>query len=102
MTCKHLNRLEKDLIRKKVKVRFRGQAWGRDCREWVYFDCFFSDLEETIRRFDMDGEIIKIHTHLGTHDGQEHGLVCSKCNDGIMGYHPNSTKQKGDTAITYT
>lgn len=101
MTCEHLCILEKDIIDKHIKVRSRGQAWGDNCREWVYFDCLFSNLEETIIRFNMDTEIINIHTHFGTHDGQEHGLVCLTCKDGIMGHHPNAMKAKGEGMMEY-
>jgi len=27
------------------------------------------------------------HDHLGTHDGQESGFVCTACDDAIMGVH---------------
>ncbi len=93
MTCKHLYPLEKELLDHQIKITYRGQAWSENCREWVYFDCLFSDLNFTIQRLGMDKDILQIHSHLGTHDGQEYGLVCTVCHDGIMGYHPDGQKK---------
>lgn len=93
MTCEHLNKLEKELIAQNIKELTRGQVWSKNCREWVYFDCLFSDLDFTIKRFNLNTDVIKKHAHLGTHDGQEYGLVCSECKDGIMGYHPEGQKK---------
>jgi len=90
MTCEHLYLLEKELIRKNVKITFRGKAWSENCREWVYFDCVFSNLQNTIERLKLDPQHLRIHEHLGTHSGQEYGLVCNICKDGIMGHHPKS------------
>jgi len=58
-----------------------------NCREWVYFDCFLDTAE--IRKHLFFPEFIKDHSHRGTHDGQELGLVCTRCHDAIMGlYEP--------------
>ena len=88
MICEHLIPLEKELIAAVIKETFRGKAWSDNCREWVYYDCVFTNLEKTIERFHFDRSIIKIHSHLGTHDGHEHGLECAHCKDAIMGKHP--------------
>lgn len=32
-------------------------------------------------------ECVTDHVHIGTHDGQERGLFCQQCHDGLMG-HP--------------
>ncbi|ELR72485.1 hypothetical protein C900_01480 [Fulvivirga imtechensis AK7] len=40
----------------------------------------------------MDKQKLEIHSHFGTHDGQEHGLICKECNDGIMGRHPEANR----------
>jgi hypothetical protein len=92
MVCKHLAALEKELMENQIKVTYRGQAWSDHCREWVYFDCVFADLEQTIDRLQLDRQRVKIHSHLGTHDGQEHGLICTVCDDGIMGLHPKTSQ----------
>ncbi|MDN5211886.1 hypothetical protein QQ020_07480 [Fulvivirgaceae bacterium BMA12] len=93
MTCKHLSKLEQELIHKAIKITYRGQAWGDNCREWVYFECIFVDLEQTMKRLELNQEKLEIHSHYGTHDGQEHGLVCKSCKDAIMGIHPASMEQ---------
>jgi hypothetical protein len=101
MTCEHLCQLEKELIDKRIAETARGQVWSENCREWVYFKCVFTDLEKTIQRLGMDPDLVKIHSHMGTHDGQEHGLCCEKCKDGIMGLHPEYAKRMGTKPEEY-
>ena len=93
MTCEHLNPLEKELSKAGIPEVFRGKAWSDNCREWVYYDCVFTNLEKTIARFNLNKEYVQIHSHLGTHDGHEHGLECAICKDGIMGKHPEVVKR---------
>lgn len=83
MVCSHLRDLEKALVQRGIKETYRGQAWGKNCREWVYFDCYL-DLESIKKRFVFPGFVVE-HRHRGTHDGSESGLVCQKCNDAVMG-----------------
>jgi hypothetical protein len=83
MTCEHLRAVEQAMIGLGIRQTFRGKAWSRNCREWVYFDCYI-DLETVRDRFSL-GECVQNHIHRGTHDGQERGLVCSICHDAIMG-----------------
>ena len=85
MVCEHLAPIEQALLSQKVPVTFRGQAWSKNCREWVYFDCFL-DVAAIRSNFELS-EIVKAHSHRGTHDGQEHGLVCSNCNDAVLGHY---------------
>lgn len=87
MTCEHLRSLEEALIAARIKVTFRGAAWTMNCREWVYFDCIL-DRESLRQRMSFDS-CIKDHEHRGTHDGCEAGFYCSKCQDGVMGIHPD-------------
>ena len=47
MTCEHLRPLEQAIIGCGIRETFRGSAWSKNCREWVYFDCYL-DIE-TIR-----------------------------------------------------
>ncbi len=101
MTCEHLNPLEKELASICVKEVYRGKPWSDNCREWVYYDCVFTDLEKTISRFQLNKEIVQIHSHLGTHDGREHGLFCTQCKDGIMGKHPEMVKQSFVSVTTF-
>lgn len=73
-----------------IRETYRGQAWGDNCREWVYFDCVFADLPRTLERLQLDRDKLEIHSHFGTHDGQEYGIICKDCRDAIMGVHPDS------------
>jgi hypothetical protein len=87
MVCEHLSPLEKVLLAEGIAVTFRGQAWSMNCREWVYFDCFLDTPE--IRNQIPFPDCVLDHSHRGTHDGQERGLVCTLCDDAIMGlYEP--------------
>jgi hypothetical protein len=83
MVCEHLSALEQALIDRGITVTFRGEAWSMNCREWAYFDCFL-DLAG-IRQHLSFPEFVQDHSHRGTHDGQELGLVCTFCKDAIMG-----------------
>lgn len=102
MTCPHLYPLEKELLDAGFRITFRGQAWSENCREWVYFDCLFSDLPATMQRLSMDSNVVKIHDHYGTHDGQEYGLICDKCQDGIMGLHPKTVGLGNRAVVRFT
>jgi hypothetical protein len=91
MVCEHLLPLEEALMAQRIVVTFRGQAWSMNCREWVYFDCFLETAE--IRKHIAFPEFVQDHSHRGTHDGQERGLVCTLCHDAIMGlYEPVAGK----------
>lgn len=85
MVCDHLADLERSLIDGRIPLTYRGQPWTSNCREWVYFACW---LDRTAIRSQFAlADCVRDHDHLGTHDGQEAGLVCEKCNDAIMGAH---------------
>lgn len=87
MTCEHLRSLEEAIIASGIQETFRGQAWSKNCREWVYFDCYI-DLVSVREHFTF-ADCVKEHSHRGTHDGRESGFECSLCHDGIMGaYEP--------------
>jgi hypothetical protein len=83
MTCEHLRAVEQAIIERGIRETFRGTAWSRNCREWVYFDCYI-DLPGVRSRFPL-ADCVQDHTHRGTHDGQERGLVCSLCQDAVVG-----------------
>lgn len=84
MVCEHLAPLERALLDRPIAVTFRGQPWSKNCREWVYFDCFL-DIAAIRRDFALP-DSVETHSHRGTHDGQELGLVCSECLDAIVGH----------------
>ncbi len=83
MVCEHLAAVEQALIASGARITFRGAAWSKNCREWVYFDGFL-DTQRIRERFPL-AACVRDHTHRGTHDGQEHGLVCEACHDALMG-----------------
>jgi hypothetical protein len=87
MVCEHLAELEQSLIAAGVVETFHGQPWSSNCREWVYFNCWL-DRPALRSRYKFP-DCVQDHDHLGTHDGQEAGLVCSLCHDAIMGVHIN-------------
>ncbi len=89
MVCEHLRDLENELISSNIRETYRGQAWSRNCREWVYFDVYL-DLEKLRKRFRLD-KCVKDHEHFGTHDGQESGFICEIHNDAVMGIHKRSS-----------
>ena len=86
MVCRHLRDLEKALIASGIPETYRGQAWSKECREWVYFSCYLN-REEIRKAFRFDA-CVADHEHLGTHDGCEAGFYCKVHKDGIMGIHP--------------
>ncbi len=85
MVCDHLAELERAPIDAHISITYRGQPWTSNCREWVYFACWL-DRPAIRARFALASCVID-HDHLGTHDGQEAGLVCATCNDAITGVH---------------
>ena len=85
MLCEHLAELEQALIAAGVPITFRGKPWTSNCREWVYFACWLD--RPAIREQFSIADCVMDHDHVGTHDGQEAGLVCGICNDAIMGVH---------------
>ena len=85
MVCEHLRELEQEMLAAGLQVTYRGQSWSRNCREWVYFDCYLD--RAAIRERRVFAPSVKDHEHLGTHDGQEAGFVCEVCHDAIMGLH---------------
>ena len=88
MTCEHLRQLEQAMLSGGMRETYRGQAWSKNCREWVYFDCFI-DAASIRQKFNL-ATCVSDHAHRGTHDGQERGFICSSCWDAIMGaYEPS-------------
>ncbi len=87
MTCEHLRQLEAEIIAAGLQETFLGPAWSKNCREWVYFDCYFD--RQSIRKRLPLADCVHDHEHRGTHSGQEAGFVCAHCHDAIMGLHPS-------------
>lgn len=83
MICEHLRALEAAIVDAGIRESCRGQLWSKNCREWVYYECYL-DVPEVRRTFAL-AECVKDHVHRGTHDGSERGVECSTHQDAIMG-----------------
>jgi len=83
MVCEHLARLEKALIESGATVTSRGQAWTRNCREWVYFDVVL-DTQALQKRFSFPS-CVEVHENKDQKTGLERGFLCTACHDGVMG-----------------
>lgn len=83
MVCRHLVALERALLDAGATVTYRGQAWTRNCREWVYFDVALN-LAAIRARFALGPEI-EAHENTDPRSGLEAGFVCSACHDAVMG-----------------
>jgi hypothetical protein len=81
--CDHLQPLVDRLLASGEKITFAGQAWSRNCRIWIYFDCAL-DIEAIKQKCNL-APCVTLHSHRGTHDGSETGFVCNEHNDGVMG-----------------
>ena len=88
MLCPHLAQLEQLLLEANIAVTYRGRPWSSNCRQWVYFACYFD--RPAVRALLELADCVIDHEHRGTHDGQEAGFVCSECHDAVMGLHPTS------------
>lgn len=95
--CIHLKPLEDYLKAQGIVETYRGQVWSKNCREWIYFDTLLNP-QELKEKFDFD-DTIKIHDYEDIKVGSELGLVCTICNDAIIGQHPNSSLQKNKIPI---
>ena len=84
MVCQHLAEVESALVQSGIAVTFRGQAWSQNCREWVYFAAFL-DTTRIRGQFRL-AACVRDHTHSGTHEGSEHGLVCTEHQDALVGF----------------
>jgi hypothetical protein len=96
--CEHLKPLEKELAERNIKETYRGQPWSKNCREWVYYDCYFN-FEQLRNRFKFPDFIIH-HYNDDTKSGLEEGLVCELCHDAIVGL--NGKFKSNDAKITIT
>jgi hypothetical protein len=85
--CEPLQPLEDYIKAQKIPEIFRGQAWSDNCREWVYFDCVL-EPESLKAKFHLPS-FVTTHENTDEKSGTELGLVCTHCNDAIMGLHPN-------------
>lgn len=83
MTCSHLQWLEQALITGGFRETFRGAAWSKNCREWVYFDVTL-DLAKLRQSFAIPA-CVGVHENSDPRSGLEMGLICRTCLDGVIG-----------------
>ena len=85
--CRHLKPVVEYLRAQGAEVCFAGQTWSRNCRIWVVFEDVVLDGESLIRRFALPPCVV-VHSHRGTHDGSEQGIVCQEHHDALIGRYP--------------
>jgi hypothetical protein len=85
--CEHLRPVEQYLRAKGAKVLSIGSPWSSNCRTWITFGGVVLDATALRARFTLPDFVVE-HSHRGTHDGAEHGLVCQRHDDALVGVHP--------------
>lgn len=83
MVCEHLRPLEAALLASGAEVTYRGQAWSKTCREWVYFDVIL-DAAAIRRQFQLP-PCVQLHENKDPRSGLERGFACETCKDAVMG-----------------
>jgi hypothetical protein len=83
MLCEHLKPLDETLKADGKKETYRGQAWTKNCREWVYYDLVFN-IPAIQDRFKLP-DCVQVHANLDPRSGTERGLFCTACKDAVMG-----------------
>jgi hypothetical protein len=87
MICEHLRPLEEAMVAAGARETWRGQAWSEHCHEFVSYACFL-DIPAIRAKFAIP-ECVVDHVNDDVRTGRERGLVCTTCNDGIIGaYQP--------------
>lgn len=83
MVCEHLAELEQRLLNAGAKETYRGTPWGKNCREWVYYDVILDvDALRTNLRLP---DFVEVHENTDERSGLEKGFYCSLCHDAVMG-----------------
>lgn len=86
--CEHLRPVEDYIRSQGARVMGIGSYWSINCRTWVVFQDVILDAEALKKKFSLP-DFVSVHTHRGTHDGSEHGLVCERHHDALIGVHPD-------------
>jgi hypothetical protein len=87
--CDHLAPAEAYLRAQGAQVYSVCTPWSKKCRRWVYFDNVVIDGSSLIDRLNLPA-CVTAHSHRGTHDGSEQGLVCDEHHDAVLGAHPET------------
>jgi hypothetical protein len=85
--CPHLQPVLEYIRSQGVHIFDVCTPWSRNCRNWVYFENIVLDADALKLRFSHP-DCVVVHSHRGTHEGSEHGLVCQLDHDALMGSHP--------------
>lgn len=85
MVCEHLRELELAIQEAGITETWRGKAWSKNCREWVYFDCVLKI--SAIRESYNLGRNVRHHSNDDPKSGRESGFVCNICHDAVMGLY---------------
>lgn len=96
--CEHLRPLEIYLQNLGVAETLRESTWSGVSKEWVYFDCILN-AAALIKKLNL-GETVKEYDYFNHMAGSEAGLICEKCQDGIMGYHRLANNVKDTKTIS--
>jgi hypothetical protein len=85
--CEHLRPVLEYLRSQGVSIYSVGTPWSTNCRTWVYFKDVILDPDALKKRLALPA-VVQSHSHRGTHEGSEQGLVCREHHDALMGAHP--------------
>lgn len=88
--CRHLRPVDEYLRSRGAQVMNVTTPWSKNCRHWVIYRGVILNTASLVKRFDLVPPV-EVHDHVGTHDGSEHGLVCTEHHDALIGAHPRQS-----------
>lgn len=83
MVCQHLEQLAMDIESQEFPEIYRDQQESASGVQWNYFDCYL-DRKSIRQKWDFP-DFIKDHIDQNMDGTPEEGLMCEKCNCGIIG-----------------
>jgi hypothetical protein len=86
--CEHLIELDYYIKSKNIKEIFRGKAWSKNCREWVYYDCILN-IDKLKEKFNLNN-CVEIHEYNDIKVANELGFYCNNCKDAVIGFSQNN------------
>jgi hypothetical protein len=95
--CEDLKPVEDYIRAQGVRVYSVGRPWEKNCRRWVCFEHVVLDVEALRARFDLPDHVV-VQTYRDHFAGEEHGLVCTRHGDALMGAHPDVLTAGGKPA----
>lgn len=88
--CEHLEPLRLHVLALGGQQQHILQTWS-NARHFAFFACILN--RPALRAAVPLPAFVVDHDHRGTHDGNESGMVCERCQDGLVGYHPQAAPQ---------